>query len=97
MQRLSIPSPLLFNQSVHLNCCSTPPPPPPPTPTPTPTHTHIQHESIVQEIEEVLRKEIIAASTLPERPRCVCVIVRCLCGQASAINTVLGFNLPVVY
>ncbi len=41
----------------------------------------LQHESIVQEIEEVLRKEIIAASTLPERPRfipqrymCTCVI-----------------------
>ncbi len=30
-----------------------------------------QHESIVTEIEEVLRKEIIAASTLPERPRLV--------------------------
>ena len=28
-----------------------------------------QHESIVREIEEALRKEIIAASTLPERPR----------------------------
>ena len=30
-----------------------------------------QHESIVREIEEVLRMEIIAASTLPERPRYV--------------------------
>ena len=28
----------------------------------------MQHESIVQEIEEALRKEIIAASTLTERP-----------------------------
>ena len=32
-----------------------------------------QHESIVREIEEALRKEIIAASTLPERPRYICV------------------------
>ena len=29
----------------------------------------MQQESIVREIEEALRKEIIAASTLPERPR----------------------------
>lgn len=29
----------------------------------------LQHESIVHEIEEALRKEIIAASTLSERPR----------------------------
>lgn len=31
--------------------------------------TQIEHESIVDEIEEALRKEIIAASTLPERPQ----------------------------
>jgi len=29
----------------------------------------VQHESIVKEIEEALRKEIVAASTLTERPR----------------------------
>ena len=38
-----------------------------------------QHESIVREIEEALRKEIIAASTLPERPRYITAYTHCTC------------------